>query len=125
MTDEQRPQCDGIRKDGQRCTMRVLVDGRHCMAHAPSLAAKRAEAQRRGGRNRSNAVRLRGLVPPRLSPVFDQLEGALGDVLAGTLPPQQATAAAAVARAMVAVLTSGELEERVRQLEGGSERGRR
>ena len=37
---------------------------------------------------------------------------------AGTLEPRQATAVAAVARVMVSVLQAGELEERVRQLEG-------
>ena len=95
----------------------MLADSRYCFAHAPELAARRAEARRRGGQRRSNAVRLRGLVPPRLIPTFDQLETALADVLAGALDPKQATAAAAVARAMVAVLQAGELEERLRKLE--------
>ena len=124
MTDEQRPRCMATRKDGQPCMMRVLANGRYCMSHAPELAGKRAQAQRRGGQNRANAARLRGLVPPRLLGVYDRLEGALDDVLSGALPPQQATAAAAVARALCTVLSTGELEQRVRDLETGSEKGR-
>ena len=76
-------------------------------------------ARRKGGRNRSSAVRLRGLMPPRLTPAFDQLEVALADVLAGELDPKQATAAAAVARAMATLLSVGEMEERMRRIEAG------
>jgi len=60
---------------------------------------------------------MHNLVPPRLVPVYDRLEQALGQVHDDTLQPRQASAMAALARAMVAVLTSGELEERVRELE--------
>jgi len=59
-------------------------------------------------------------------PVYDRLEKALEEVYIGRLESKQATAMAALARAMVAVLTSGELEERVRGLEdsiGGNHNG--
>ena len=62
-------------------------------------------------------IRLRGLVPPRLEAVYDRLEKALEQVHDGVLDSKQAIAMASIARAMVAVLTSGELEERVRGLE--------
>jgi len=51
------------------------------------------------------------------------LETALKEVYTAKLESKQATAMAALARAMVAVLPSGELEERIRELEdriGGS-----
>jgi hypothetical protein len=115
------PKCSDVRTDGQPCGGTALADGK-CFAHSETTAAARAEAKRRGGRNSATVVRLRGLMPPRLVPIFDHLETALADVLAGSLDPRQATAAAAVARAMVSVLTAGELEERVRRLEGGQER---
>ena len=118
----QQPSCAGIRRDGQRCEALGLLDG-YCYSHSPANATARDAARRKGGRNRSNRRRLRGLMPPRLVPVFDQLEGALSDVLAGGLDPKQATAAAAVARAMVSVLTAGELEERLRKLEEGQGQG--
>jgi hypothetical protein len=56
-------------------------------------------------------------MPPRLVPVFDALEVALAEVHAGTLDPKQAMAMAAIARAMVSVLTAGEIEQRVRDIE--------
>ncbi len=112
--------CAGIRKDGSSCTVRVVGDGRLCFAHAPELAERRTEARRRGGRQRRNTVRLRGLMPPRLVPIFDTLEAALAEVHRGELDPKQAQAMASLARAMTAVLQAGELEERLRKLEDGT-----
>ena len=60
-------------------------------------------------------------MPPRLIPVFDRLETALARLDAGELEPKRAQAMAAVARAMVSVLQAGELEERLRRLEGRGE----
>ena len=123
MVDEATPteplHCAGTKRDGQPCEVRILVDGRHCLAHAPGMAERRAAGARRGGRNRSNAVRLRALAPPALVSVYARLEQALEDVLDGRLDPRTATAAAALARAMAMVLQVGELESRVRQLEQG------
>jgi len=59
-------------------------------------------------------------MPARLVPIWDQLETALAATLAGELAPRQATTAAALARALVAVLQAGELEERLRRLEEGA-----
>jgi hypothetical protein len=50
--------------------------------------------------------------------VFEELAQALGEVHAGTLKPGQAIAMAALARAMCAVLSAGEVEQRLRELEG-------
>lgn len=114
-------QCAATRKDGAPCLTPARRGSRYCFAHDPALADRRDAARRTGGRNRANAVRLRGLVPLRLLPVYDRLETALSEVHGGTLDPKRAQAMAAVARAMVSVLTAGELEERVRKLE---QRGR-
>src|SRR5215216_4560839 len=111
--------CAAPRKDGKPCTITVLVDGRYCFGHSPERAAQRDEARRRGGRNRSTTARLRALLPPRLAPVFDRLETALAETHAGELDPKQAQAMASLARALVALVVSGELEERLRKLEGG------
>lgn len=89
---------------------------------------KRREARAKGGRNSARVLRLQGLIPPRLMPVYDRLEKALGEVHSGNLESKQATAMAALARAMVTVLTSGELEERVREIEskiGGNRESRK
>ena len=60
---------------------------------------------------------IRGLVSLRRIPVFNMLEQAFTEVYTGQLEPKRATAMAALARSMVAVLTSGDLEERLRNLE--------
>jgi hypothetical protein len=104
--------CAATRKDGLPCTAQAVLNGL-CIGHQPGAPAARSK----GGRNSSRAARLRGLIPPRLVPVYDKLETALEEVHTGQLESKQATAMAALARAMVAVLTTGELEERVRALE--------
>jgi hypothetical protein len=109
--------CAGVRKDGQPCQGPVLDGGAYCFTHDPTRAAARQAARQRGGHNRGAITRLRGLVPPRLLPIFDLLETALGEVHDGTLAPAQAAAMAALARAMVAVLQAGEVEQRLRELE--------
>jgi hypothetical protein len=110
-------QCSGTRRDGRPCAAPALADGPYCFAHAPERAADRQAAYRKGGLNRASIVRLRGLCPPRLVPVFEALEQALGEVHDGKLDPRQAVAMAALARAMVAVLQAGEVEQRLRELE--------
>ena len=108
--------CKSKTRTGEPCRGFAMEDG-YCFSHLPALDKKRQEARAKGGKNSARAARLKKLVPPRLIPVFDRLEKALGEVHTGELESKQATAMAALARAMVAVLTSGELEERVRGLE--------
>ena len=57
------------------------------------------------------------LIPAILRPVLDGLLVVFRDLQAGRGDPKQATAAASVARAIVAVYTSATLEERVGALE--------
>ncbi len=109
--------CRATRKDGQRCRATPTKDG-FCLAHSPALADKRRAAYALGGRNRARHRRLAKLVPPRLLPVFDLLEEALQEVHAGDLDPRRAQAMASLAGAMGRVLTAGELESRLRRLEG-------
>ena len=108
--------CKSKTGSGRPCLGLALEDG-YCFSHSPLLEEKRREARAKGGKNSARAARLRGLVPPRLLPVYDKLETALDQVHAGKLESKQATAMAALARAMVAVLATGELEERVRDIE--------
>ncbi len=109
--------CDSRRKDGQPCTNPATGGGAYCFAHDPDREQARAEARTRGGQNSSNAVRLGNLCPPRLVAVFDRLERALEEVHTGTLEPRQASAMASLAGAMTRVLTTGELEQRLRDVE--------
>jgi hypothetical protein len=112
-----RELCTATRADGQPCRAPALPGSGYCLNHDPNRAAERQAARERGGRNRADAVRLGKLVPPRLLPIYGLLEAALREVHDGTLDPRAATAMASLGRALVAVLTAGELEGRVRDLE--------
>ena len=109
--------CQATRRDGSPCETPIVGNGTHCFGHDPAVATKRTEARRRGGRNRVTAQRLAKIMPVRLVPVWEQLEQVLDDVIADRIEPKNAAAAASVARAMVAVLQHGEVEERLRKLE--------
>lgn len=109
--------CSATRRDGQPCRAPAVGPSGLCFSHDPARVVARVEANQRGGRHKARIIRLRGLIPPRLLPIFDVLEAALGEVHEATITPQQAGAMASLARAMVAVLSAGELEERVRNLE--------
>ncbi len=116
MITTEHKRCKSKTQAGEPCRGIALEDG-YCFSHSPALAKKRFEARAKGGKNSARAARLKRLVPPRLIPVFDRLEKALVEVHTGELESKQASAMAALARAMVAVLTSGELEERLRNVE--------
>ncbi len=119
----ERNRCKSTTSTGNPCKGLALRDG-YCFSHSPSLEEKRDQARSQGGKNSAKIARLRSLVPPRLIEVYDKLENALGEVHQGKLNPGQAQAMASIARAMVAVLTAGELEERVRSLEDNSKENR-
>lgn len=111
--------CVATRKDGQGCQAPALPNSQYCFAHDPDRKAQRDAARQKGGANSAKIIRLRGLIPPRLVPVFDLLEQALQEVHDGRLDPKAAQAMASLARAMTTVLTAGELEERMRKVESG------
>jgi hypothetical protein len=113
-----RAGCRGTRRDGQPCTAPTVSASGYCWAHDPSRVAERHAARQRGGYNSAHLARVHKLMPRQLTTVYDRLDRALVGVEAGRLDPRAASAMAALARAMVSVLQAGELEERVRELEG-------
>jgi len=115
--------CSARRRDGQPCRATAGPDGK-CFAHSPALRERAQAARRQGGRNKSRAVRLGRLCPPRLVKTFDLLEQVLDELHKGTLPPQVGSAMAAVAGQMARILVAGELEARVRALEAASPQAR-
>ncbi len=117
MSKTQEAACVEVRRDGAPCRARVLPEGDYCWAHDPALAEKRNAARQAGGINSSGPARLRRMVPNRLNPVARVLEKALVEVHNGKLEPRRALAMAGVARALVSVLGSGELEERLQRVE--------
>ncbi len=108
--------CQSLRKDGQPCRGQA-VDGTYCLAHSPSYRERVAEARTKGGHNKSRSARIEKLMPIHLRPVYNLLAKALVETYQGTLTTQQASALSSIAGAMVRVLTAGELEARLRDLE--------
>ena len=119
--DHNRPTCTATRTNGEPCRAPVMrADATRCFAHDASFQARRDEARRAGGRSKANAIRAQKLMPARLAPLFDALAAALDQVHSGDLDPRAASAMAQLARAMVATVTAGELEDRLRRLEEGA-----
>lgn len=109
--------CRGTRKDGSACASTTVGPSGYCFAHDPNRESDRDEARRRGGRNSSNLARVSRLIPARLGSVYERLERALEECHRGQLDPKVANALANLARAASAVLSAGEIEERLRRLE--------
>jgi hypothetical protein len=120
-SDRSSPKCRGTRKDGSRCTSPTIGPSGFCFAHDPARAAQRTEARSRGGRNGSNLARISRLIPARLGSVYERLEKAMEETHSGQLDPKIANALASLARAAAAVLTAGEMEQRLRDLEAKAE----
>ena len=104
--------CPAVRTDGRPCTAKPTTTG-YCIGHTPEAQ----ESRRKGGRNTSRAARSKRLLPARLRPVAERLEVAFEEIHRGELDPRIATAMASLAGALVRVITSGEVEERLRVLE--------
>lgn len=105
--------CQATRKDGNPCRAPAGPNGL-CVGHRPGAQAARS----RGGHNHARHVRLEKLAPPRLIALYSRLEDVLDGLGSGTIPPSRGTAMASVASVMIRALSVGELEERVRKLEG-------
>lgn len=112
-----QPKCSANRKDGTPCQAAARPGKRFCWAHDPSLNEQRDQARRTGGANRSTVARARKAGPSGIAALMNTLEQALADLLAGNLDARQASAAASLARAIVAIHQAGEMELRLRELE--------
>ena len=123
MVDNSRAFCQATRRDGEPCSAKA-TNGDYCVGHAPHLEAKRQEARREGGRNKATSRRLEKLGPGRLSPVAALLETAIKEVHDGDLDPKKASAMATLAGALSRIVSAGEVEERLRELERICREGR-
>lgn len=110
-------QCPAITKAGTRCPNTVMNGKKFCFSHEQSIADKRRDASRRGGRNKANAVRAQKAIPADLRDVSDVLLHAIRDVESGDLDTSKASALATLSRAYVAVYEAGLIESRIREIE--------
>jgi hypothetical protein len=113
---EARSPCRGTKKNGEPCRL-LAISGGWCFAHSPALAEKRRAAYAAGGSASSVVARLKKLAPSRLGPVTAMLEDVLEGLNSGKKDARTAQAIATVSRALVAVITAGETEDRLRLLE--------
>jgi len=68
------PQCDGIKRDGGRCTVVVGPEQSHCYQHDPARSQERKRNASKGGRSKGN---------PKLARLDKQLEDLVADTLEG------------------------------------------
>ena len=123
MVDNSRAFCQATRRDGEPCSAKATI-GDYCVGHAPHLEAKRQEARREGGRNKATSRRVEKLLPGRLRPVANLLEMAIKEVHDGDLDPRKALAMASLAGTLSRIVSTGEVEERLRELETRMSGGR-
>ena len=111
--------CSAIARSGSRCASPVLPGSSFCYVHDPAKAEARREAARRGGKARSNRARAAAQLPEALTPeaLNGWLSVAFRRVLAGQMEPRVGTAVATIARAMLEVRATTELEQRLSELE--------
>ena len=114
--------CQSIARNGKPCSATPRPGRPYCAWHDPEAAEQRREWSRRGGAARSNRERARKQIPDALT--TEELAGwlsvAFRKVLTGGMEPGVATAAATVARAVIAVSEAAalqRLEDRIDELE--------
>jgi hypothetical protein len=118
----QQVRCEFKKRDGTRCKANARPGKRRCPFHDPQLAGQRAEARRRGGRERSR----KAAVLPAGTP--DLLLASVGDVITlmgqtinqtrkGALEPRVANCIGYLASVLLRALESDKLVDRVEALE--------
>ena len=112
--------CQATANSGKPCSASPRPGRPFCLWHDDEAVAERQAISRKGGAARSNRARARRKFASSAlesDQVLGLLSIALQDVLAGRLEPGVASAAAGLARAIVSVRESTELEERLAELE--------
>ncbi len=114
--------CQATAASGKLCSATPRPGRPWCLWHDPEAAEQRRELSRKGGVARSNRARARATLGAPLAPAEVQaiLGRVLKDVVGGKIEPGVATAAAGVARALIAVREATEVEERLAALEAAA-----
>ena len=99
------PQCQGIKRDGGRCTVVVGPGQSHCYQHDPARAQERRRNASRGGRSKGS---------PKLAKLDKQLEDLAADTLKGEV---ERGVAAVVNQIINSRLRAVEIERKIREAE--------
>jgi hypothetical protein len=108
--------CKSTKKNGEPCTLSALSGGL-CFIHSPAFTEKRKAGRLKGGVNSSKAARLQRLMPSRFGRVNNMLESVLQELYSKKIDTRTAQAIANVSRALVAVMSECETEERLCRME--------
>lgn len=112
--------CQATAANGKPCAATPRPGRSYCLWHDPEAVETRRELSRKGGQARSNRRRALAKLPDEvmsLRTVQAMLCRALRDVIDGRLEPGVGNSAATLGRAIAAIATAGDLEERVAELE--------
>lgn len=115
--DDQTRRCPETTRHGRPCRGTPMPGRDRCFAHDESIADQRAEARRRGGRNRSVIRRIHAGLPDVLGDTVDLLVDALEAVHAGRMAASRGQAVAALGRAVATVYAEHEVEARLAEVE--------
>ena len=99
------PQCDGIKRDGGRCTVVVGPGQSHCYQHDPKRAEDRRRNASKGGRSKGN---------PKLTKLDRQLEDLAADTLEGKVDRGVAAVVNQILNSRIRLV---ELERKLRETE--------
>lgn len=112
-------QCKAKTRTGARCTAYAVNDSQYCFTHDPARARERAQAHKRGGRNRI-APKV-GTWNKRIATIADALEClndlVLPDLIALENTVPRARAIIAAIESAIKAIGAGELEARLAALE--------
>jgi len=111
--------CKAPNRTGKPCSATHFKDG-YCRWHHPDLEAQRAAERAAGGQARSNRARARKQLADAVMSITD-LDGmlcrALVQVASGRMEPGIGTSMAGIAKTIVGIRATGELERRLEELE--------
>ncbi len=111
--------CKYVKTDGQSCQAAAIGDTSYCYWHNPQMAQKRAEARKRGGKNRRTGKRTS---PHHYSiqgvqDILQALENALNDADALENSHSRARTIGYLCQIALKTLEVGEMENRLKALE--------
>ncbi len=111
--------CQAITKNGSPCGATPVPGDTLCAWHSPAWAEKRREWSKKGGAGRSNQARAKKQLPDNVL-TLQEVQALLGltfkGVISGRIEPGVGTAAASIAKAMVAVAGVAEIEGQIAEL---------
>jgi hypothetical protein len=104
------PQCQGIKRDGGRCTVVVGPSQTHCYQHDPARCSERRRNASKGGKSKGN---------PKLTRLDKQLEDLASDALEGKVERGVAAVVNQIINTRVRLL---EVERKIKEQEELEER---